>query len=76
MQYKYLSKEETDVVVAVLRSINLELDRCYWNEHQEYMDSHLQILVQHISAMRLPCILMSGLMIIKITLSTQKMICT
>lgn len=39
MQYKYLSKEETDVVVAVLRSINLELDRCYWNEHQEYMDS-------------------------------------
>lgn len=39
MQYKYLSKEETDVVVAVLKSINLELDRCYWNEHQEYIDS-------------------------------------
>ena len=39
MKYKYLNGEETAVVVAVLKSINLELDRCYWNEHQEYMDS-------------------------------------
>lgn len=39
MKYKYLSKEETDVVVSVLKSINLELDRCYWNEYQDYMES-------------------------------------
>lgn len=36
---KWLTKEEVDVVVAVLKSINLELDRCYWNEYQDYLDS-------------------------------------
>lgn len=36
---KYLDEDKVAVVVAVLKSIERELDRCYWNEHQSYMDS-------------------------------------
>ena len=36
---KWLDKKEVNVVVAVLRDIGRELNRCYWNEYQDNLNS-------------------------------------
>ena len=39
MKYKRLDEKDTQLVVAVLRDIERELMRCYWNRNQKEMDS-------------------------------------
>ena len=39
MKMKVLDEKQTEVVVAVLRQIDKELQRCYWNANQKEMES-------------------------------------
>lgn len=39
MSIRKLDPQEVELVVAILREIRKELDRCYWNKHQKEMRS-------------------------------------
>ena len=39
MRWRVLNQQDTKVVVAVLREIERELLRCYWNKNQREMES-------------------------------------
>ena len=42
IKWKSLDEQDTQLVVAVLKEIERELLRCFWNKHQKEMDSPFQ----------------------------------